>query len=143
MPSAKIVQIADAVVATLEAADLGPPLAVARDYAPAYRLEDLRNRTHVTVVPKGTVEALNTRAAVQATHQIDVAVQGTGATLEERDALMDLTETVAALFRMERLAGCPDAVCVSIERQALYDRDHLREYGVMTTALTLTFDTME
>jgi len=137
-----IIEIADALVAVLKAGTFTQPFEAARDYVPQYDLADL-NQTRVTVVPKNTAEDLATRSGVATTHQVDVAVQGRAPALADRDAIMALTLEIAAEFRMQRLEACPDVLCTHIERQALYDPDHLREHGVMTTVLTLTFEALE
>ena len=137
-----IVAIADALVAVLKAGTFTQPFEAVRDYVPQYDLADLK-LCRVTVVPKSTAEDLATRSSVATTHQVDVAVQGRAPALTDRDMLMALTLEIAAEFRMQRLEACPDVICTRIERQALYDRDHLREHGVMTTVLTLTFEALE
>ena len=83
--------VADAIVAELNAATLSQPVAAVRSYLPQYKLTEMQS-LHVTVVPKGIVLANPDRSRSQADYSFDVAVQkkiSTGAN-EELDVLTDL-----------------------------------------------------
>ncbi|HND54215.1 MAG TPA: hypothetical protein PLV92_17515, partial [Pirellulaceae bacterium] len=73
MPAA-IVQLADAVVADLNAATFSQPFTAQRSYLPRWKLEELAT-IRVTVVPKDDVGERASRAQWQEDYQLDVAIQ--------------------------------------------------------------------
>ena len=136
---AKIIDIADAVLTALAAGTWSQAFSPVRAYRPVYALEQLKD-LRVTVVPKSASETRLSRSDLMAEYRVDVAVQQRAATDAERDALMTLVEEFAAAFTGERLEGAAYAVCLHTDRQPIYDPEHLREHGVFTAVLTLTFE---
>ncbi len=136
-----ITDVADAVVATLNAGDFSEPFEARRCYLPLLELPALKD-LHVSVVPRGVTVANIGRGVNQHEVQVDVAVQkrvGEEAT-EELDALMGLVEEIADEFsRTPRLASYPGAVRTNVENTPIYAQEHLAEMRLFTSVLTLTF----
>ena len=88
---ATIIQIADAVVAQLNAATFSQPLTAARLYAPSFELPDMET-LHVTVVPRGVASTSLDRKRDSFSFDIDLAVQKkTDMEQASLDALMTLS----------------------------------------------------
>jgi hypothetical protein len=136
---ATIIQIADAVVAQLNAATFSQPLTAARHYAPSFELPDMET-LHVTVVPRAISNASLDRSRDTFSYEIDVAVQKKAdmaqATL---DALVSLVEEVADHFRAGPLASFPGARCMDVKSAPVFSQEHLDELRQFTSVLTLTF----
>ena len=134
-----IIQIADAVVAQLNATTFSQPLTAARDYAPSFKLPDMKS-LHVTVVPRSMSSASLDRSRDAFSYEIDVAVQKkTDAAQATLDALMSLVEEIADHFRDERLSSFPGARCVDVKNAPVFSQEHLDELRQFTSVLTLTF----
>ena len=137
---AVITDIADAIVAELNAATLSQPVTAERHYLPRFDLPEMQT-LHVTVVPKGVVLASGDRSRGQGDYSSDVAVQRKFATGDnaELDALTNLTEEIANHFRGRRLASYPDAAWLKTEQTVLYAQEHLAELRQFTSVLTFTY----
>lgn len=136
----EIVQIADAVVAALNAASFSQPVAAQRSYLPQFELPEMED-LHVTVVPK-TVEITGAARGTGAyDYKIDVAVQKRfqNGDAPELDPLLRLVEEIADHFRFKRLEDYPGAAWVQTEHAALYAPEHMENLRQFTSLLTLTF----
>jgi len=142
--TAALLQVADAVVAGLNAASLSMPVAAARAYQPVFDLAEMKT-LHVTVVPKGLEQELTSRGSTPRDVKVDVAVQKKlqAADAAEIDPLMQLVEEIAAFFKLRRLAHYPQAVWVKTENVPIYSQEHLAELRQFTSVLTFTFRIME
>lgn len=139
MPS-ELIQIADAVVAALNAATFAMPFTAERHYQPVFDLAEMKD-LHVSVVPRGTEITQVARAKGTFDHKVDVAVQkkfvkGDAA---ELDPLVALAEEIAESFRAKRLPGMPDAAWVKTEHAPVYAQEHMQELRQFTSVMTLTF----
>ncbi len=136
---ALIVEIAEAVVTQLNAASLSQTFTAQRNYLPIYELEHLKE-LRVTVVPKGIAISSAGRGSNQYDVEIDIAVQQklTNTTAAEIDPLLALVEEITDLFRLRRLTA-PDAVWVKSQNEPVYVQEHLDQFRVFTSVLTLTF----
>jgi len=137
---AVITDVADAIVAELNAASLSLPLTAARHYVPSFELQDMKD-LHVSVVPKGVVITKSDRSRNTNDFQIDVAVQkkfekGDAA---EIDPLVTLVEEIADFFRLRRLDSYPAAHWIKTEHAPIYAQEHWDELRQFTSILTLTF----
>ncbi|MFQ5733180.1 MAG: hypothetical protein ACE5KM_14665 [Planctomycetaceae bacterium] len=134
-----VVGLADAVVNELNAGSFSQSFNAVRDYLPLYELKELKS-LRVTVVPSGT--AIETKARKTAQHdvEIDIAVQQKLADTDNAtvDPLMTVTEEIADHFRFKRLAS-PDAVWIKTENEPVFAQEHLDQYRVFTSLVTLTF----
>ena len=138
MPAA-IVQLADAVVADLNAATFSQPFTAQRAYLPRWKLEELAT-IRVTVVPKDDVGERASRAQWQEDYQLDVAIQqrlGANETAQ-MDALVLLGQELADYFKSRNPAG-DLATLVAVAFAPLFDPDHLEKHKTLTTVLNLTF----
>lgn len=136
---ALVVEIAEAVVAELNGATFSQQFTADRNYLPVYELEHLKD-LRVTVVPKGITIQSAGRNSNQHDVEIDVAVQQklANTTAAEIDPLLALVEEIADHFRFRRLAS-PDAVWIKTQNEPVYAQEHLDQFRVFTSLLTLTF----
>lgn len=136
---AAILDIADAVVAQLNAGPFIPPLTAERHYQPKFDLEQMTT-LHVSVVPRGLSSKALDRNRDAFDYEIDVAIQRkTDMSPASLDALMNLVEGIADLFRPGPLAGYPNARCVEVKNVPVYALEHLDEFRQFTSVVTLTF----
>lgn len=147
--SAVIVDIADAVLATIEAATLSLPFTGERVYVPVH---DLRDATgiKVSVVPTGIDVTQLDRHRDDFDYVVDVGVQrriGTGPMTQAEintacDPLMVFVEEIIDLFRGQSVAYAvydDDARCVAVANNPVYVPQHVDEHRVFTSVVTLTF----
>ncbi len=136
---ATIVQIADAVVAQLNATTFSQTLTAERHYLPRFELSEM-TELRVSVVPRSVTSKGLDRNRDSFDYQIDVAVQQKlDPTSGNLDALMALVEEIADHFRSHPLAGYPQARCTEVENVPVYAPEHLDEFRQFTSLLTLTF----
>lgn len=132
-----LVQIAEAVVTELNAATLSQSFTAVRAYVPEYDLTELAS-VAVTVVPRAVAAQAAGRGLMQTDYSVDVAVQARAATDTKRDALMVLAEEIAGYFNCRRLNSL-EAMWIKTEPSVVYDADQMRQLGVFTSVLSLTF----
>lgn len=140
---ALIIDIADAVVAELNAAPAGtfdPAFTAERRVLPAFDLPDLAE-LRVTVVPKAIETEGATRAATRFDCQIDIGVQKKlGKDLDtEVAALCGLVDTIAGYLRRRPLAAAPHVVWVRTQNDPVYAPEHLAEQRIFTSVLSITY----
>lgn len=135
-----ITSIADAVVASINAASLSQPVNAERHYQPIFELSELKT-LKVSVVPRGLALASAGRALEMSEHLIDVGVQQKLEAVDAAhiDPLIDLVDEIAELFRGKRLDGYPEAMWTKSTIDPLYAPEHLEQYRQFTSVLTLTF----
>jgi len=137
---AVITDVADAIVAELNAATFSQPVTAARHYLAQFDLKEMQT-LHVTVVPKAVVLASSDRSRGQGDYSVDVAVQKkfeTDANVE-LDPLTNLAEKIADHFRAKRLASYPNAAWIKTEQSVLYAPEHIEELRQFTSVLTFTY----
>ena len=139
------IQIADAVVTALNAAELSQPFSAVRYYLPEFELKELKD-LHVSVVPAQLDEEVSDRARDRADYKIHVAVQKRVAKQDQSgldaaaiDALMLLVEEIDDLLRHKPLAGFESARWVKTENAPIYDPKHLQENQQFTSLLAFTY----
>lgn len=134
-----ITDIADAVVADLNTGSFSQAFNAARHYLPEFELDDIKD-LRVTVVPKAVAIQAIGRNSNQHDVDIDVAVQKklTKTDATEIDPLLALVEEIADRFRFKRLMS-PDAVWIRTQNEPVYAQEHLDQFRVFTSLLTLTF----
>lgn len=141
-----ILDIADAVVAALNAASLGQAFTAERLYVPVYEIRLLSDLRVSVIVASEESERLS-RASRLCTYRVDVGVQkriGTGAMTEAEirtacDPLMMLAEEIGDLFDGEALAGYSQAKCTETSMRVLYLPQMIDTHRVFTNVVTLTF----
>jgi hypothetical protein len=136
--AAVILDLADAVVAQLNAATLSQSFTAERLYAPLEDLETL-SALKVTVVPRALSTRPLSRGKDGFDYQIDIGVQQkTDLSEAMLDGLMLLVEEIVDLFRPGRLTTYPTAPIIDVANQPIWAADHLNEKHVFTSVITLT-----
>ena len=138
-----ITNVADSVVAELNAGSFNWPFTAERRNLPQFDLTDMKT-LHVTVVPKGVIVSPGGRAHNQHDYSIDVAVQKKvdDENGKEVDSLLELVDEIADQFRFKRLSSYPGAIWLKTEHPAVYSQEHLHEMRQFTSVLTFTFRIM-
>jgi len=137
--------IADAVVTVLNAADLSLDFTAERKYTPKFDLHSSA-AVQVAVVPKSDARNMQTRGVDGATIQIDIGVMkklqnAIADEATECDALLELCEEIKPLVNRERLSGVEDSVCIGIQQEPIYSVEEVDEKRTFLTVLTATFKT--
>ena len=137
---ATAIQVADSVVASLNAASLSLPFEAERHYVPDFDLADMKS-LRVTVVPREMTVATVARDRLSYDVQVDIAVQKKFAKGDnpEIDPLLGLVEEIEGLFRLKRLDSFPGAIWSKTEHRVIYSPEHWVELRQFTSLLTLTF----
>ena len=139
-----ITQVAEAVVAELNATTFSQPIAAVRSYLPRVELADLKT-LKVTVVPSSVTVVAASRSQTQRDVAIDVAVQKKLGQEQNvsLDPLLALAEEIVEHFRAKRLDSFPGALCVKTEFKPIYAPEHIEQLRTFTSVLTLTFRVIE
>ena len=138
---ATIAQIAEAVKVALAGGSFNVSFTPAREYLPAYDLEDLAD-LKVVVVPKGRDESLAGRGVNQTEAQVDIGVMKklTDLTPATVDPLIALVEEIVAFFRRKNLtADSETAAWIRTENDPLYSTEHMQKFRQFTSVITLTY----
>ncbi len=137
--AATILDIADAVVAQINATAFSQPVTAERHYQPRFELSEMTD-LKVSVVPRSLASKTLDRNRDTFDYLIDVAVQKkTDMSQGALDALMALVEEIADHFRTQKLAGYPGARCTEVKNEPVYALEHLDELRQFTSIVTLTF----
>jgi hypothetical protein len=136
---AVILDIADAVVAQLNAATFSQPVTAERHFQPKFELSEM-TELKVSVVPRSLASKSLDRNRDSFDYLIDVAVQQkTDMSQAALDALMTLVEKIADHFRTQPLTAYPNARCTEVKNEPVYALEHLDEFRQFTSVITLTF----
>ena len=135
-----VTEVADAVVAELNAQEFSLAFTAVRSYLPRYDLAEMKD-LRVTVVPRSMAILPATRSQNQHDVEIDIAVQKklTKADNQEIDSLVDLVDEIAQKFRLKRLSTLPAAVWAKTVEDPIYLPEHLDQLRQFTSVVTLTF----
>ncbi|MFO0839605.1 MAG: hypothetical protein U1D55_13900 [Phycisphaerae bacterium] len=135
-----IIDIADAIVASLNAGTFSQPFEAERKYQPVFELPDMQT-LHVSVVPRSVAITTATRESSYFDCAVDVGVQRKVNPDEptELDELMNLVEEIADHLRMKRLDEAQQAAWVAIENEPAFASEHLDQQRVFTSVLTVTY----
>lgn len=142
VPLATVIQIADSVVAEINAGDFSKKsLAAQRLYVPNFDLEDMKE-LRVTVVPREVEYLPLDRVSNKYHATIDVAIQKkfSKGDVKEIDPLVYFVEELADYFRLKRLNSYVAARCIKVENAVLYSTEHWTQFNQFTSLLTLTFE---
>lgn len=132
-------QLADELVAFLNATDFGETFAARKVYRPVLALKDAGTTIHVTVVPNSTKYLRATRSETSRQTSIDVGVQRRVADEDEVAAMLLLVERMAQSLLGLRSTEI-EAVCRAVENDPVYAPDHLEERRLFTSVLTTTWE---
>jgi hypothetical protein len=135
-----ILDIADAVVASLNAGAFALEFEAARKYQPVFELQDMQT-LHVSVVPKSLAITTAARDSGFFDVAIDIGVQKKVNADEsaELDALMNLVEQIADHLRMKRLDDAPNAAWLGVANEPVFAPEHLEQWRQFTSVLTVTY----
>lgn len=139
MPSAALIEIADAVVTELNAAALSLPFVAQRLYVPSFSAQELTT-LKVVVVPRAEDGAIAHRSATQHEYTVDVGILKKVAqpTLAEIDPLMLLAQEIGDFFRFRPLAGRGER-WLKTEVRTPYSSEHVEQQRQFLAVLSLTF----
>lgn len=138
-----MIELADAVAASLNAGAFSLPFTAERAYLPDYDLSQVQD-LRVTVVPKSLGVAKASRESAYFDPAIDIGVQqkiegDEDAAKAMTDGLVALVEEIVDHLRGKRLDGVPDAAWMAIANDPILDRDHLERLRVFTSVVTVTY----
>ena len=139
--SALRIQLAEAIVAELNAAALVPAFTARRRRIPIDDVKDLRD-LQVSVLPATYTEAMMSRQADQREYGVDVAVQQhLDSPQADADVLDELVEAILALFNRRRLSLADGfaALWTGAANAPIYIPQHLAEKRVYTSVIRLTW----
>lgn len=138
----ELTDIADAVVAALNDAELSQPFTAVRRYVPKVDLEVLQ-AIDVTVVAAGVSRTIETRGSLRKEYRVDVGVRKKvdPADTDDCDPLMTLVEEIAELFIGSALGNYTTAICTEAlcPDEPPYNLDHMVELRQFTRVVQLTF----
>jgi hypothetical protein len=138
-------EIAEALVADLNATVFSRPFTAHRAYLPIFNLGDMED-LHVTVVPMGRAVTPANRTLLQVEHRLDLAVQqrlAGGTDEDDCDSLLALVEEIADHLSGHSLAGAAGTTWVKTEHAPLVATEHLHEWRQFTSIITVTYRTWE
>jgi hypothetical protein len=132
--------IADAVVASLNAASFSQAFTAERKYLPAVDLAELA-ALHVTVVPRTVAITTATRDSSYFDCTVDVGIQRkvNPDDVAELDALVNLAEEVVDHLRLRKLDTMPNAAWMSINHEPVFAPEHLDQERAFTSVVSVTY----
>jgi len=140
--SALVVEVADAMVRTLNEGTFSQSFTAERTYNPERPLAEYTS-LRVTVVPKSRDIQFADRSRTQQDVAIDVAIQRRVASDTETDEMMALVDEVLDYWKDHRVLKDsqqnPLASWLKAGNEPIFVPKHLREDHVLTSVLTLTF----
>lgn len=137
---AVITDLADAIVAELNASTFSQTITAVRQFLPQFELPEMKT-LHVTVVPRGIASGIADRSRGQGDYSVDIAVQKKLSSDDNADIdpLLALVEEIADHFHARRLASYPNAAWLKTEQTVLYAPEHMVDLRQFTSVLTLTY----
>lgn len=132
-----IADLADLLVAALNAGTFSESFTAARRPIPLFNLEELKDLT-VTVVPRTLETTMLTRRHDMHEIAIDIAIQKRveSEDNDELDPLLNLVQEINDAVNRTDLGG---AKWLKTENDPIYAPDHLHEKRVFTSVLTVTY----
>ena len=133
-----MVDIADAVVAQINAGTFSEQFEAGRVYLPQYDMTELE-QVRVTVVPRTLSLEPGTRGAHQHVVTVEVAVQKRVPDLEpaKLDDLCTLVQEIVDEFLGGELAALPGVMVTDVTVAPTFAPEHLEEKGTFTSLITL------
>lgn len=143
-----ILEIADKVVAALNAESWDLQFTAVREYTPALKLTDV-DVLHVIVVPATIGRAASSRTEDELDYEVQIGIlqrfQHEPGDTDIRDDLVDLAEAIGNHFARLNLTldSGPILRCIAVANDPIYSPEHMRENRQFTSIITLTFRTWE
>lgn len=141
MSLSRIDQLADELVAFLNATDFGETFTARKVYRPVLALKDAGTAIHVTVVPNSTKYSRATRGETSRPTRVDIGVQRKVTKDEEIAAMLLLVERMAKSVIGLRSTDA-NALCIAVDNDPVYAPDHLEEKRLFTSVLTTTWEAL-
>ena len=134
----RIIDLADALVVSLNAETWSISAEAVRHYRPVFDLKDLKD-LKISVVPRNADAGLSGRIQSMHTVQVDVAIQKKLTTLQnvEIDALVDVVQEVENHVRTTRIIG--SGAWLETTNSPVFSQEHLADFRQFTSVLTFTF----
>lgn len=133
-----VLDVADAVVASLNGASFSQALTAERAYQPTFDLQEMQS-LHVSVVPRSVAIDAASRSGVFLDCTIDVGVQKKiNAGTEELDGLMRLVQEIVDHLRFRSL----DSVAgkwLRIANDPVFAPEHLDQMRQFTSVISVTY----
>lgn len=138
------IQITEAVLTDLNAADLSIEFTAIRSYRPVYDLKDLAT-LKVNVVPRARASIVSARNEFTHSVEVDISIQKKLSKTEftdntEPDALMDLVEEIVLFFNGRDLSTLAAATFAGVRTDPVYSPEHWEQYRQFTSVITVTYD---
>jgi hypothetical protein len=133
-----ITDIADAVVASLNAGTFSESFTAERLHQPSFELADLQT-LRVSVVPKSMEIRNASRQHSFFDCTIDVGLQQKVDDDARVDELLVLAEQIADHLRLRRLDDYPEAAWMAIEHDPVVAAEHLDQHRQLTSVLSVTY----
>jgi len=138
--SISVCDVADGVVAALNAAEFSLDFVATRGNQPAYDLAELTDLA-VTVIPGAYALRVLTRNTLQRDYDVVVAVQKrvSGPDDDAVDDLLALAVEIIDAVKLSRLATQPTAIWTGATNAQIYDPEHMLQRGLFTSYITLSY----
>jgi hypothetical protein len=138
-----VVQIADAVVAELNAGTFTESFTAERLFSPVFDLQDMQT-LRVSVMPRSVTTQPASRSAGFFDYAIDIGVQKklNSEDSAEVEGHLALVEQISDYLRNRKLTAMPDAFWTKTENNPVYVPEHLDQLRQFTSVLTVTYRIM-
>jgi dTDP-D-glucose 4,6-dehydratase len=133
-----ILQLADAVTASLNAGTFGQQFTALRLHQPSFDLPELQT-LRVSVVPKSLTIQNASRQHTFFDCAVDVGIQQKVDNDNRVDELLDLAQEITDHLRLQRLASYPQAAWLAIQHDPVVASEHLDQNRQLTSVLTVTY----
>lgn len=135
---ATVVEIANAIVSALNGRSWSMPFTATHSYLPRHSLGDFEE-IKVTVVARSVRIEDASRGTAQLVYVYDIAFQKRVDEAETEDVL-NLVEEVIVFLSSEALPGYPQAKVGDIQNDPPYLIEHLEDFRVLTSVVTVEYE---
>ncbi|TVQ33882.1 MAG: hypothetical protein EA376_01220 [Phycisphaeraceae bacterium] len=136
-----IVELADAITASLNGQTFDPPVTAERSHLPIFDLGKVGDNIQLSIVPRSATVSPASRASNFFDLAIDIGVQKRidPEAPAQIDALLDLVEQIGDHLRLKRLDTMPEAQWLTSEHEPVLAAEHIERFSVFTSVLTVTY----
>lgn len=136
-----IVELADAIAASINAQTFVPAVTAERSHLPVFDLGKVGDAIKVSVVPRAVLVTGASRSTNYYDLSVDIGVQRRVDPNDpaQVDALLDLVEQIGDHLRLKRLDTLPAAQWIGSEHEPVLAAEHLERLSVFTSVLTVTY----
>lgn len=139
--SSDLAILADQVVLAINAAPPAPGVLAVRRMSPVIDLATMGEGVHLTVIPRSLTPTPGTRGGAMYDMAIDVGVQRRvdPDNLAACDAMLTIVQAIIVRLYAGNLPGLAGLRPISIENDPAFAADHLANFRVFTSVLTVTY----